>query len=279
MRKFATQIKVNAESKASIVDTCGTGGDKSGTFNISTATAFVVSACGLIVAKHGNRSVSSSCGSADVLEALGVNLNVKPEKAEECLSKIGIGFLFAPALHEAMKYAIGPRRQIGIRTVFNILGPLTNPAGANSQVLGVFGKDLVKMLANVLKNLGTRKAWVVHGKDGLDEISITGPTYVAQLNKGRVTTFSVTPKQFGLKTAKLKDIKGGSVRENAQIIRDIFSGKKGAKRDIVLLNSAACLFVADKVKNIKEGLVMAQEAIDSGKAAKQVEILAKLTNE
>ncbi|MBN1621657.1 MAG: anthranilate phosphoribosyltransferase [Endomicrobiales bacterium] len=289
MRKFATPIRIRSGvnvdrddvniDRETIIDTCGTGGDRSHTFNISTATAFVVSACGLKVAKHGNRSVSSACGSADVLEALGVNLNVKPEKVEECLAKIGIGFLFAPALHGAMKYAIGPRKQIGIRTVFNVLGPLTNPAGANSQVLGVYSKDLLKMLANVLKKLGTRKAWIVHGADGLDEISITGSTYVAQLSKGKVTTFSISPAKFGLKKSKISGIKGGNAQENAGIIRALFSGEKGPKRDVVLMNAAACLLVGDKVKNIKDGVKLAEDAIDSGKVKEKLERLIELTNE
>jgi anthranilate phosphoribosyltransferase len=220
MRRFATPISLRSAldldrediniDRETILDTCGTGGDNTSTFNVSTATALVVAASGMTVAKHGNRSVSSACGSADVLEALGVNLNVPKEKVEECLKTIGIGFLFAPSLHGAMKYAIGPRKQIGVRTIFNILGPLTNPAGAQTQVLGVYEKELAVTMANVLKNLGTKCAWVVHGADGLDEISITGSTFVAELKDGKVSTFEIKPEDFGLKSAPMSGIKGGN---------------------------------------------------------------------
>jgi anthranilate phosphoribosyltransferase len=289
MRKFATPIRVKSyvdidredinEDDETILDTCGTGGDGTSTFNVSTATAFVVAACGLRVAKHGNRSVSSMCGSADVLEALGVNLNVTSEKVEECLSKIGIGFLFAPSLHGAMKYAIGPRRQIGIRTIFNILGPLTNPANATAQVLGVYEEKLVDVIANVLKNLGTKKAWVVHGEDGLDEITISSDTTVAELNEGKVTVFKVNPADYGIKKAYIPDIKGGSAVDNAMTIRKILGGEAGPKMDIVLLNSAAGLYVGGKAADIKEGLALAKEAIDSGRAKERLEMLIKMTNE
>ena len=289
MRKFATPIRVRANvdvdrediniDRETIIDTCGTGGDKTNTFNISTATAIVIAACGLYVAKHGNRSVSSACGSADVLEALGVNLDIKPEKVEECIAKIGIGFLFAPSLHGSMKYAIGPRRQIGIRTVFNILGPLTNPASANAQVLGVYSEELVETLAKVLNNLGTRKAWVVHGKDGLDEITTADSTKVAELSGGKVKVFDITPEEFGFTRAKMQDLKGGNKEDNAAIIRDILSGNKGHKRDVVLLNAGACLFVADMVKDVKEGIKKAAAAIDSEKAKEKLDKLVKITNE
>jgi anthranilate phosphoribosyltransferase len=289
MRRFATPIRARAVvdldrediniDRETILDTCGTGGDNTCTFNVSTATAIVVAACGLTVAKHGNRSVSSACGSADVLEALGVNVNVPPEKVEECLKKIGIGFLFAPALHGAMKYAVGPRKQIGIRTIFNILGPLTNPAGASAQVLGVYSKDLTEKLAGVLKNLGSDCAWVVHGSDGLDEISITGETFVAELRDGKIKTFTVKPEDLGLKTAPLSDIKGGDAGKNAEIVRSVLSGKKDARRDIVLMNAAAGLLAGGKAKDLKEGVKAAAEAIDSGKAAEKLEALVKLTNE
>jgi anthranilate phosphoribosyltransferase len=289
MRKFATPIRVKSfvdidredinEDDETIIDTCGTGGDGTCTFNVSTATAFVVAACGLRVAKHGNRSVSSMCGSADVLEALGVNLNVTPEKVEECLSKIGIGFLFAPSLHGAMKYAIGPRRQIGIRTIFNILGPLTNPAGATAQVLGVYDEKLVEVIANVLKNLGTARAWVVHGENAPDEITISSDTTVAELNKGKVSVFKVNPADYGITKAYIPDIKGGSAIDNAITIRRILGGETGPKRDIVLLNAAAGLYVGGKAKDIKEGLKIAEEAIDSGRAKERLELLIKITNE
>jgi len=289
MRRFATPIRVRSivdidredinVDDETIIDTCGTGGDGTSTFNVSTATAFVICSCGLRVAKHGNRSVSSACGSADVLEALGVNLNVTPEKVEECLSKIGIGFLFAPSLHGAMKYAIGPRRQIGIRTIFNILGPLTNPAGATAQVLGVYEEKLVEVIANVLNNLGTRKAWVVHGEDGLDEITISSGTLVAELKDGKVSIFKIDPSEFGIKKAFVSDLRGGNAVDNALIIRKILSGEKGPKRDIVLLNAAAGLYVGDKARDIKEGLNMAQDALDSGRAMEKLELLIKITNE
>lgn len=289
MRRFATPIRVKAVvdldrediniDRETILDTCGTGGDNTSTFNVSTATAFVVAACGLTVAKHGNRSVSSACGSADVLEALDVNVNVAPEKVEECLNKIGIGFLFAPALHGAMKHAIGPRKQIGIRTIFNILGPLTNPAGASAQVLGVYSGDLTEKMATVLRNLGSKCAWVVHGADGLDEISISGETSVAELRDSKIRTFNFKPEDFGLKSAPLSEIKGGDAGTNAGIVRSVLSGEKGPKRDIVLLNAAAGLFAGGKVKDLKEGVRMAAEAIDSGKAAAKLDMLAKMTNE
>jgi anthranilate phosphoribosyltransferase len=289
MRKFATPIRTQAKldidrediniDRETILDTCGTGGDGTCTFNISTATAFIVAACGLPVAKHGNRSVSSACGSADVLEALGVNLNVTPEKVEECIARIGIGFLFAPSLHGAMKYAIGPRRQIGIRTIFNILGPLTNPASATSQVLGVYNKPLTEMLANVLKNLGTRKAWVVHGEDGQDEISTTGPTAVAELSGGIVRSFVITPEEFGLSRSAMACVRGGDAQKNAVIIRGILDGEKGPCRDAVVLNAAAGLFVGDKVSSMQEGVRMAQEVLDSGKAKEKLGLLVSLTNE
>lgn len=288
MRKFATPIRVRTQvdvdredidiDTETILDTCGTGGDGTCTFNISTATALVIAACGVQVAKHGNRSVSSACGSADVLEALGVNITIPPEKVEECIAKAGIGFLFAPALHGAMKYAIGPRKQIGIRTIFNILGPLTNPAGANTQVLGVYNPELTEVMARVLLNLGARRAWVVHGADGLDEISTTGPTTVAEVRGGAVSSFSVTPEQYGLTRCTLRDIKGGSAQENAQIIRDIAAGTKGPKQDIVLLNAAAGLFVTEKAADIPAGIKAAADAINSGKMKEKLRQLIEITN-
>lgn len=289
MRKFATPIRIKSKvdidrediniDLETILDTCGTGGDCTNTFNISTATAIVVASCGLAVAKHGNRSVSSACGSADVLEALGVNINLTPEKVEDCISKIGIGFLFAPSLHGAMKYAVGPRKQIGIRTIFNILGPLSNPAEATAQVLGVYSEDLLPKLAQVLKNLGSQKVWVVHGEDGLDEISITAPTKVAELNNGKINLFTIKPEDFGLNRALLSEIKGGNAMDNAEIIRSIFNGVKGPKRDIVLLNAAAGLFVGNKAENLKEGINLAAAAIDTGKAKDCLDKLVKATNE
>ena len=256
-----------------IVDTCGTGGDKTKTFNVSTATAFVVAGAGVVVAKHGNRAVTSKCGSADVLEELGINLELSPEKVAECINKIGIGFLYAPLLHSAMKYAIGPRRQIGIRTVFNVLGPLTNPANANAQVLGVYSPDLTETLAYVLKNLGSKSAFVVHGIDAIDEISITGKTQVSELKNNIIKTYVIKPEDFGLKKAKPEDIAGGDAKENAKIIMEILTGEKGPKRDIVLINAGAALTAAGKSKNIKEGIEIAGKTIDIGKALKKFEEL------
>ena len=265
--------------RETILDTCGTGGSGTNSFNISTTVAFVVSACGVKVAKHGNRAVSSSCGSADVLECLGVNLNVRPETVERCISEIGIGFLFAPALHGAMKHAIGPRREIGIRTIFNILGPLTNPAAADCQVLGVYRVDLVEKLAHVLKNLGCRSGFVVHGADGMDEITLAGETTIARVTRDGVEVSVITPEQFGLERATPAELRGGDARANAEIVRDILAGGDGAKRRIVLLNSALALVAAGKAADVMDGIRIAKETIDSGRAAKQLERLVALTNE
>lgn len=265
--------------RETILDTCGTGGSGTNSFNISTTVAFIVSACGVKVAKHGNRAVSSSCGSADVLEALGVNLDVTPEVVERSIAQIGIGFLFAPALHGAMKHAIGPRREIGIRTIFNILGPLTNPAGADCQVLGVYREDLVEKLAQVLKKLGCRSGFVVHGCDGMDEITLTGESTVAEITADGVKLSKVTPEQFGLERAPLTELHGGDALGNAVIVRDILSGKDGAKRRIVLLNAGYALVATGKAKDVVEGIRLAAETIDSGAAMKQLERLVALTNE
>ena len=265
--------------RESILDTCGTGGSGTNSFNISTTVAFVVSACGVKIAKHGNRAVSSSCGSADVLEALGVNLDVTPETVERCINEIGIGFLFAPALHGAMKHAIGPRREIGVRTIFNILGPLTNPAGADCQVLGVYREDLVEKLAFVLKKLGCRRGFVVHGLDGMDEITLTGETRIAEVTPEGVKVMLITPEQFGLERSSMAELRGGDAAGNAVIIKEILSGSGGARRRIVLLNSAFALLAAGKAVDVMEGLSIAAEAIESGRAAKQLEMLVKCTNE
>ena len=275
MRDAALHIKIDADT---IVDTCGTGGDRTNTFNISTAVAFVAAGGGLIVAKHGNRSASSQCGSADVLEHLGVNINTKPEKVKECIEKIGIGFLFAPIYHPAMKYALPTRKEIGIRTIFNILGPLTNPAGANVQLLGVPSSDLAEMLANVLKNLGTKTALVVHG-EGFDEISTTGKTLVCELKESKINTYYIQPEDFGIKRTTLNNLQGADIDKNAKILMRVLEGEKGAYRDIVLLNSGALFYIAGKAKNIKEGIKIAEESIDSGNALKKLENLIKLTNE
>lgn len=274
MREHATFIR----SEGTIVDTCGTGGDPLNTFNISTTSAFVVAGAGLKVAKHGNRAVSSQSGSADVISALGVNLEASPEKVEECLNKIGIGFLYAPLLHKAMKYAIGPRRQVGIRTIFNILGPLTNPARANAQVLGVYSPSLTSPLAQVLANLGVKHAFVVYGMDGLDELSITGETKVSEMVNKKVKDYIVTPEELGLKRASIEDISGGTAKEGAQIILDLLKGKGGPRRDVVLLNASAAIVAGGKANNLPEGIKLAEESIDSGKALEKLELLKEYTN-
>ncbi len=283
MRDKATPILsgVNVAKGEILVDTCGTGGDGSGTFNVSTTCAFVVAGAGLPVAKHGNRSISSHCGSADVLEAAGVSLELNAEQVGLCIREVGIGFLFAPALHGAMKYAIGPRRELGIRTIFNILGPLTNPAGANVQVIGVFAKELIEPLANVLAKLGSKRALVVHGEGNLDELTVTGKTEVAELKDGKVTCYSVTPKSVGLPVSTLEELKGGeTAEESAAQLRAVLGGEKGPKRDMVLLNSAAALMAAELCEDLKAGVSKAAEIIDSGKALatfdKLVEYSSKL---
>ena len=290
MRRKATRIRVKDDQinidrdeinldQETIIDTCGTGGDGTNTFNVSTTTAFVVAGCGLRVAKHGNRSVSSLCGSADVIESLGVNLDVPPAVVEKCLNQVGIGFLYAPALHGAMKHAIGPRREIGIRTIFNILGPLTNPAGANVQVLGVYEKDLTPVLAEVLGKLGSRSAFVVYGEGSLDEISIVGKTQVSELKDGRVDTYTIEPEDFGLPRANLDDIRGGDAQENAGIILSVLKGEPGARRDMVLLNAAAALLAAGRATEFPDGITQAAEAIDSGRALEKLEGMKRITNE
>ncbi|NLJ87616.1 MAG: anthranilate phosphoribosyltransferase [Epulopiscium sp.] len=248
------------------LDTCGTGGDCSGTFNISTAVAFIAAASGIHVVKHGNRSVSSRSGSADVLEALGVNISLLPKQVEECVKVQNIGFLFAPTFHKAMRHAAGTRKELGFRTIFNILGPLTNPANAKSQVLGVFDEKLTEPLAKVLANLGVEHAMVVHGMDGLDEITITGETKVTEVKNGDINTYYITPEEFGIKRATRNDILGGDAIENAEIIKNILIGEKGPKRDIVLLNSGAALYVGKKAKSLQEGINYARELIDGGYA-------------
>jgi len=275
MRQKATHVNACATT---IVDTCGTGGDKLNTFNISTTTAFVVAAAGIVVAKHGNRAVSSGCGSADVLEALGVNISAGQEIVEECIQQIGIGFLFAPKLHGAMKYAIGPRREIGIRTIFNMLGPLTNPAGATAQLLGVYDPKLTEMFADVLKNMGTKRAFVVHGSDGLDEVTITGETRVAELKDGIIRTYNIHPKDYVGKTYPLDAIRGGDPTTNAQITRDVLSGKPGACRDVVLMNAALAIVAGEKADNMKDGVKLAAECIDSGAAVKKLQALIEMSN-
>jgi anthranilate phosphoribosyltransferase len=260
-----------------LIDTCGTGGDVSGSFNISTAAAFVVAGCGLHVAKHGNRSVSSHCGSADVMEALGVKIELAPEQIALCIDEVGIGFLHAPLLHEAMKHVAPVRRQLGVRTIFNMLGPLTNPAGANAQVIGVYALHLTEMFAHTLKSLGSLRALVVHGSDGLDEITITGKSRVTELKNGEVKTYTIEPEDFGLARARPEEIKGGDAKHNADIVVSVLSGEKNARRDIVLLNAAAALVVGNQANDLQEGIHLAAEAIDSGAAIAKLQRLIELT--
>jgi len=260
-----------------VVDTCGTGGDGCGTFNISTTVAFLLAGAGLAVAKHGNRSVSSRCGSADVLKALGVCLELSPEDVAACIDEVGIGFLYAPLFHPAMKHAIGPRREMGVRTVFNILGPLTNPAGAQVQVLGVYQGALTEMLARVLAGLGCRSAFVVHGHGGLDELSTTGPNQVSRLQGGKVHSFTLDPEDLGLPRAGLDDLRGGDAPENAAITRAVLDGEPGPHRDVVLLNAAAALVAGGLATEMEEGLALAAESIDSGAARAKLDALVAFT--
>jgi anthranilate phosphoribosyltransferase len=275
MREKATKVNVKA---AKVVDTCGTGGDETMTFNISTAAAFVVAGAGVVVAKHGNRSVSSKSGSADVLKALGVNIEVKVGRVEECLKEIGIGFLFAPMLHGAMKYAGPVRREIGIRTIFNILGPLTNPAGAHCQLLGVYDPLLTDIIAKVLNNLGSERAFVVRGEDGLDEITMADATKVTELKNRSIQTYHIKPEDFGFERCASEDLKGGDAEENAKIILDIFNGKKGPQRDVVLLNAAAAIAAGGKTRGIDEGVAVARGALDQGLALEKLNALIEMTN-
>lgn len=262
----------------SLVDTSGTGGDASGTFNISTATALVTAGAGVRVAKHGNRSISSKCGSADVVEALGINIQLSPERAAQCLREVGICFLYAPNLHPAMKQVQAVRRELRMRTMFNLLGPLTNPARASGQVVGVYALELVEKLAEGLSMLGLRRALVVHGLDGLDEITITGPTRVAEARDGSVRSYEIEPKEFGMQRAALQDISGGDAVENAEIIRAILRGEKSPRRDVVLLNSAAALVAAGQAEHIAEAVPLAAKSIDSGAAAKKLEALVQFSS-
>ena len=276
MREKATSVDtgVDTGSGATLMDIVGTGGDGSGTFNVSTTTSFVVAAAGIPVAKHGNRAVSSKCGSADVLEALGVDLSMSAERVGQCVREVGIGFLFAPMLHGAMKHAIGPRREIGIRTIFNILGPMTNPAGANVQLTGVFNKNLVPILAEVLARLGMKKTLVVWGEGNLDEMTVTGTTHIAEGGSNGVTSYTVEPEELGLARANLEDIRGGATaQEAAGQVRAVLGGSQDARRDMVLLNSAGALLAAEKVTTLADGVVAARELIDSGKAMAKLDQL------
>lgn len=275
MRKYVSRIHTDKEV---VLDTCGTGGDRKGSFNISTIVAFVASGSGITVAKHGNRSVSSCCGSADILEELGVDINMKREILQRCLNDIGIAFLFAQNLHPAMRYAMPARKQIGNRTMFNILGPLSNPAGATHQLVGVYDNRWTEILAKVLANLGTTHALVIYGKDGLDEITTTTSTLISEEYRGRINNYEIYPEDFGFNRAKPDDLLGGSASDNARILLDILNGKTGPQRDIVLLNAGAAIYASDKTKSIEEGIKLAKESIDSKKALEKLELLRKYSN-
>ena len=276
MRRRALRIQTSADT---VVDTCGTGGDGVQTFNISTTTAFVVAGCDVTVAKHGNRSVTSQCGSADLLEKLGIRLDLEPEIVEEAVNEIGIGFLFAPLYHGAMRYAVKARKEVGIRSIFNMLGPLTNPAAANCQLLGVYAPELTEMFAQALQILGTRRALIVHGHDGLDELSVCASTRVSELKDDRIRTYDINPKQFFGKLARPADLAGGNPKKNAAITKAILEGTTGPKRDVVLLNSAAALMAAECVTDLPAGIEMAANAIDEGAAADKLEALVYFTQD
>jgi anthranilate phosphoribosyltransferase len=270
--------EINVEDET-ILDTCGTGGDGTNTFNVSTATAFVAAGAGVRVAKHGNRAVSSLCGSADVLKSLGVKLDLNVSDVEKCIWEVGIGFLFAPMFHGAMKYAAGPRQEIGLRTIFNLLGPLTNPAGASVQVLGVYSPELTDIMAQVLGRLGTKEAFVVCGEGTFDEISICGPTKVSHLKEGTVNNFDMTPEQYGFKRAKPEAIRGGNAQKNARIIQEILAGEKGPKRDMVLLNAAAAFVATGLDGDFDAGIDRSKDAIDSGAAGEKLDSLINFTRQ
>lgn len=275
MREKATRINSKHEN---VIDTCGTGGDASGTFNISTTAAIIAAGAGAVVAKHGNRAVSSKCGSADVLKALGVNIEISVEKVSRVLDELGITFLFAPLMHGAMKYAAPVRKDLGIRTIFNVLGPLTNPAGAKRQVLGVFDSSLTEVMASVLAELGSDHALVVHGEGGFDELSTLGWTKISELKGGSINTYNITAQEFGFSNNSAAGLKGGDAVTNSQIVRDILNGKNGAPREISLLNAAAALVVASKAQSLKEGVSLAQESLDSGAALRKLNQWIEATN-
>jgi anthranilate phosphoribosyltransferase len=276
MRRKAVRIQAHSSV---VVDTCGTGGDGAQTFNISTTTAFVVAGAGVTVAKHGNRSISSRCGSADLLEALGLNLDVAPELVEEAVNDIGIGFLFAPKYHGAMKHAAKARKEVGIRSIFNMLGPLTNPAAANCQLLGVYAPELVEMFARALDLLGSKRALVVHGQDGLDEISVCAPTRVCELKDGLISTYDIYPEQYFGETVSPETLAGGNPEQNAEISLDILAGQPGPKRNIVLINAAAALLAAGKAPDLRSGITLAASSIDSGAAKEKLDRLIRFCRE
>ena len=276
MRELSGRVEV--EDDGSLVDTCGTGGDGAHSFNVSTASAFVAAAAGARIAKHGGRSVSSNSGSADVLEALGVNINLTPEQTKHCIESVGFGFMFAPNYHNAMKHAAPVRKELGIRTLFNILGPLTNPAGAKQQVMGVFHPDLVGIQARVLQRLGSNRAMVVHGADGMDEITISADTMVAELRDGEVLEYTINPPQFGLNTAAPQEIAVASVQESRDMLLDVLDNQSGAARDIVQLNAGATIYVAGKAASLEQGIQKADDAISSGAAKKKLQQLIEISN-
>src|SRR3989338_3330672 len=276
LKKFLVPVKTKYKV---ILDTCGTGGDTKGTFNISTVTAFVVAGGGVVVAKHGNRSVSSRCGSADVLEGLGVSLDIEDDHLSECLNEIGMAFLFAQKLHPAMKNVAPARKELKVKTIFNVLGPLINPASASHQIMGVYSRDLVEPIAYVLKNLGLKRGLVVHGADGLDEITTTNQTFISEYNGKEILSYDINPGELGIPLAHENDLKGGDLKDNVEIVQDILSGKKGPKRYIVVLNSAYAFYIVEKVKNISQGIELAKQTIDSGKALAKLESLIKFTNQ
>jgi anthranilate phosphoribosyltransferase len=278
MRSKVNPITVSAPSDTFLLDTCGTGGDGLSTFNISTVSAFVIAGSGVKVAKHGNRSVTSKCGSADLMEALGVNIEIPVKKIEESINTVNIGFLYAPLFHSAMKHVAPVRKELGFRTIFNILGPLTNPAHAPAQLLGVFADHLTDVCAQVLKNLGSRHALVVHGRDKLDEITITGETKISELANNEIKTYSLNPANLGMEPGKLSDLTGKNIEHNKHITLEVLDGKKGIQRDVVLLNSAAGLIAAEKASDFKEGIEQASESIDSGNARAKLEQLIQFTN-
>jgi len=277
MRDLATPVDV--DDRAHLVDIVGTGGDGASTFNVSTASTFVLAAAGGRVAKHGNRSVSSSSGSADVLEAAGVNLDASPEQVSNCISEVGVGFMFAPKHHSAMKHAIGPRKEMGVRTIFNVLGPLTNPAGAPNQVLGVYSDHWLEPLAQVLKQLGSNHVMVVHSEDGLDEISVGAATNVAELKNGEVTTYQISPEDFGLQTSSLDSLKVGNAEQSLDVIKSVFANEAGPARDIIQLNAGAAIYVAGLAGTLAEGIAKAGEVIASGEAAQKLDELVRVSNQ
>ncbi len=274
MRELASRVHINHDN---LIDTCGTGGDGSNTFNISTTAAFVVAAAGGHVAKHGNRSVSSKSGSADVLETAGVKLELTPEQVAQCVEEIGIGFMFAPMHHSAMKHAIGPRKDLGVRTVFNVLGPLTNPAGAKRQVMGVFSKDWLETLANVLKNLGSEQVMIVHSEDGMDEISISAPTNIAELKDGEIKTYKIEPEQFGMQRADISTLVVENVEESFNVMQAVLDNQSGPTQDIVLLNAGAAIYTAGIEDTLATGIASARQVIENGSASSRLNQLVKLT--